>query len=90
MSFNFFFFFKLNILIGTAQPKQGCFWKVLDCREKVKNGDWDRVDCKSDKETLRCCHSECSKSENDFLKIFYTSITNYSFYRKEKQHGQTS
>ena len=46
-----------------------CCINIIAALKTSINGDWDRFDCKSDKETLRCCHSECSKLENDFLKI---------------------
>ena len=48
------------------EPRDGCFWKVLFCREKVKNKEWNTIDCDTDEETKRCCDHECSKIINDW------------------------
>ena len=56
-------FLTHNFFLGVRpSPKSGCFWKVVNCRTKVKNGQWNEIDCEFDKETIRCCNYECGNN----------------------------
>ena len=35
----------------------------MNCRTKVKNGQWNEIDCEFDKETIRCCNYECGNRQ---------------------------
>ena len=55
------------------EPSDGCLWKVLSCREKIKNDQWDILDCKNDERTMTCCDYECRKEFGHSLtyKLFF-------------------
>ena len=54
-------------------PKSGCFWQVVNCRQKVKTNSWNEINCVDDKEIMHCCDFECRKFF--FLNFFLREIT---------------